>query len=176
MIDWLLNLRIEQFSFLLTVGALSIAGALYLLIRKPTKQWALTAGLALAIGGAFGYFAAWFVGDVLNLFGVALTPSQQGWVVLTFAGIALAIVNLWKSRWWRKVVAIVSIPSSLFRAPPSSTPTSAITATSATLLGSTRTTTARSATRPATPVRRTCRCRRTGSRRLRCPPPAKSSR
>ncbi len=110
MIDWLLNLRIEQFSFLLTVGALSIAGALYLLIRKPTKQWALTAGLALAIGGAFGYLAAWFAGDVLNLFGVALTPSQQGWVALTFAGIALAVVNLWRSRWWRKVVAIVSVP------------------------------------------------------------------
>lgn len=108
--DWLLNLRIEQFSFLATVSALSVAGAVYLLVRKPTKRWLITSAIALLGGGALGLLASWFAGDVLDLFGVALTAGQRAWVALTFAAIALAVVNLWRSRWWRKVVAIVSVP------------------------------------------------------------------
>jgi enterochelin esterase-like enzyme len=32
------------------------------------------------------------------------------WAVATFAGVSLAIVNLWRSRWWRKTIAGIAIP------------------------------------------------------------------
>ncbi|HEV7186214.1 MAG: alpha/beta hydrolase-fold protein [Leifsonia sp.] len=38
------------------------------------------------------------------------------WVAIGCAGIALAVANLFRSRWWRKVVAIVSIPAYLIAA------------------------------------------------------------
>jgi enterochelin esterase-like enzyme len=38
------------------------------------------------------------------------------WVVLLFAGLFLAVFNLWASRWWRKTIAAVSILSFLVAA------------------------------------------------------------
>jgi hypothetical protein len=109
-VDWALNLRIDQLPFLITVDVLSVIAALYLLIRKPTVRWIVTALIAIAVGIALGYLASWLVGDVFNTFGVALSPSESAWVAASFAGVALAIANLWRSRWWRKVIAIISIP------------------------------------------------------------------
>ncbi|WP_431247431.1 alpha/beta hydrolase [Leifsonia xyli] len=52
----------------------------------------------------------WLCTDVLDLFGVALTPVTTLWTALGFGAVSLAVANLFRSRWWRKVIAVVSIP------------------------------------------------------------------
>ncbi|MGO4300127.1 alpha/beta hydrolase [Leifsonia sp. RAF41] len=52
----------------------------------------------------------WLLTDVLDLFGVALTPVTTLWTALGFGGVSLAVANLFRSRWWRKLIAAVSIP------------------------------------------------------------------
>jgi len=68
-------------------------------------------GLIAAVSGAaLGLLTAWVFGDVLDVFGVQLTPVTRVWVAIGFAGIALALANLFRSRWWRKLIAVLSIP------------------------------------------------------------------
>ena len=62
------------------------------------------------MGGLAGWFVVWLVTDVLDLFGVALTPVTTLWTALGFGGVSLAVANLFRSRWWRKVIAAISIP------------------------------------------------------------------
>lgn len=83
--------------------------ALYLLIR-PTTRRTLGGIAAAAIGAGLGLLAAWIFGDLLDVFGVQLTPVTRMWTALGCAGVALALANLFRSRWWRKVIAVVSIP------------------------------------------------------------------
>ena len=83
--------------------------ALYLLVR-PTWRRTLAGLIAALVGGLVGWFVVWLVTDVFDVFGVALTPVTTLWTALGFGGVSLAVANLFRSRWWRKVVAIVSIP------------------------------------------------------------------
>ncbi|MDQ1609638.1 MAG: hypothetical protein QOE16_2370 [Microbacteriaceae bacterium] len=110
MFAWIMTYRVDYASFLVTIDALCAVLVLYLLIRRPTKRWLLTALAAVVIGVVAGLMACWLSSDVLDIFGVSLTSVTRMWVCLGFAGIALALVNLWPSRWWRKTVAIVSVP------------------------------------------------------------------
>lgn len=90
------------------VFALAAAAFLYLLARPPRIRWVLTALIGL-LAGALVAGATLLVVEALNLFGVPLTVQTKAWVVATFAAIGLAAVNLWRSRWWRKAIAIVGI-------------------------------------------------------------------
>lgn len=77
----------------------------------------MLAGVLAAIaGGLLGWFLVWLLDDVENVFGVALTPVTTMWAALGLAGVGLALANLFRSRWWRKVVAVVSIPIFLLAA------------------------------------------------------------
>ncbi len=77
----------------------------------------MLAGVLAAIaGGLLGWFLVWLLDDVENVFGVALTPVTTMWAALGLAGVGLALANLFRSRWWRKVVAAVSIPVFLLAA------------------------------------------------------------
>lgn len=108
--EWIMNLRIDQRTFLTTIDIVSVVVLLYLLLRKPTKRWIITALVALVGGAAVGWLVCWVTVDLIDLFGVDLTPVTRMWVALGFAGVALAIANLWRSRWWRKPVAVLAIP------------------------------------------------------------------
>ncbi|WP_235833395.1 alpha/beta hydrolase [Glaciibacter flavus] len=61
------------------------------------------------VGGALVGLGLVILVNSLDLFSPPLTIQSTAWIMATFAGIGLAIVNLWKSRWWRKVIASVSI-------------------------------------------------------------------
>lgn len=104
-----MTLRIDRPSFLIPLYLVAAALALYLLIR-PTWRRTLAGLVAGVAGGLVGWFAVWLVTDVLDLFGVALTPVTTLWTALGFGGVSLAIANLFRSRWWRKLVAVLSIP------------------------------------------------------------------
>ncbi|MCU1576498.1 MAG: hypothetical protein JWP70_1202 [Leifsonia sp.] len=110
MFAWIMTYRVDYASFLTTIDAICAVVMLYLLVRRPSRRWFLIALAAVVIGVVAGLIACWLTSDVLDVFGVSLTPVTRMWVCLGFAGIAIAVVNLWPSRWWRKAVAIVSVP------------------------------------------------------------------
>jgi len=104
-----MTLRIDEPPFLTALYVAAGILALYLLIR-PTWRRTLAGLTAAVVGGLAGWFLVWLVTDVLDVFGVGLTPVTTLWTALGFGGVSLAIANLFRSRWWRKVIAAVSIP------------------------------------------------------------------
>ena len=116
MLHWLLTIRINELSFLVPVYALAAVLALYLLLRSPLPRAMVRTVVAGLIGAGVGVLACWLVDDVWNVFGVELTTVTRTWVALACAGIGLAIANLWRSRWWRIVVACTSVPVFLLMA------------------------------------------------------------
>lgn len=104
-----MTLRIDKPPFLITLDVIAAVLGLYLLVR-PTWRRTL-AGLIVAVaGGLLGWLVVWLADDVFDVFGVGLTPVTTLWTVIGFAGVSLAIANLFRSRWWRKAIAVVSIP------------------------------------------------------------------
>ncbi|WP_223227612.1 alpha/beta hydrolase [Leifsonia xyli] len=105
----MMTLRIDKPPFLIAVDVIALLLALYLLIRPSERR--LFVGVAAAAGGGIvGALLVWLTDDVLDLFGVGLTPVTTMWTALGFAGVGLAIANLFRSRWWRKLIAVVSVP------------------------------------------------------------------
>jgi Predicted esterase len=109
MLNWLLSWRIDSIEFLATLYAVAAGVALLLLIRRPLTR--LAVGLAAAVaGGLIGLFAVWLTDDVLDMFGVSFTPVTRMWIALACSGVALAIVSIWRTRWWRRAIAVIAIP------------------------------------------------------------------
>ncbi|RFA15166.1 hypothetical protein B7R21_03795 [Subtercola boreus] len=105
----LLGLNIVNAPLIITLSVISIGLVVFLLVRAPTTRWVLTASLG-AVGGALAGTVTILVAvNLLDLFGTRLSPIVEIWIVLTFTAVALAIVNLWRSRWRRKVVALVAV-------------------------------------------------------------------
>ena len=112
---WLLHLSIGKSSFLLPADVVAVSLFIYLMLRS--KRRLFVRGVAIALLGALvGLIVVWLVSDVWDTFGIALTAVVHVWVVLLFAGVFLAVFNLWASRWWRKVIASVSLVSFLVTA------------------------------------------------------------
>lgn len=110
MFNWLFEMHIDTVVFQSVMYGLAAIVFVYLLVRRHVRAWLLRSVLPAVAGAVTGLLVSWLVSDVWNVFGVALTPVVRMWVALAFAGISLALANLWKSRWWRTVVAIVAIP------------------------------------------------------------------
>lgn len=133
--EQLLNLSVIEKPLLYSFYALSALAALFLLLRtglrpRPTgrtrppaggdsepstapqrpgrRKWLLTAAVAVAGGALIGALTLFICEAVLNVFGLPLDADTRAWVVLAFAGLGLAAVNLWRSRWWRKGVAVLA--------------------------------------------------------------------
>ena len=106
---WLLALPVDGGPVLWGAYLLSAALFLYLLLRRPTRVWLVTAGSALAGGALAGLIATFVVQDWLDLFNSPMALDVRGWIVVACASVALALVNLWRSRWWRKAVAVLAI-------------------------------------------------------------------
>jgi enterochelin esterase-like enzyme len=109
-IDALLATDIVEGPVIVTVTVLAVAAAIVLLFRRPSRRWLWTSGIALATGLAIAC-SLWFVTvRLLNLWGGSLGIGNYLWIAATCCEVCLAVVNLWRSRVWRKVVAAVSIP------------------------------------------------------------------
>ncbi|MGH1549970.1 alpha/beta hydrolase [Leifsonia poae] len=103
-----LSIRIVDGPVLPVCLALSAAFVLYLLIRPVTVRWALTALLGI-LGGAVVAVGVYALLNAVDAFGSPLPHEVAFWAMGTFAAIGLAVVNLWRSRWWRKLIASVGI-------------------------------------------------------------------
>ncbi|MFF2315826.1 alpha/beta hydrolase-fold protein [Arthrobacter sp. NPDC058097] len=104
----LLDLNILQRPLLNTFDAASLLAVLYLLAR-PGLTRLRTAGLAVAAGAAAGVLTLLICEAGLNIFGLPLDTDTRAWVVAAFGGVALALANLWRTRWWRKIAAVAAI-------------------------------------------------------------------
>ncbi|MEA9985936.1 alpha/beta hydrolase [Subtercola sp. RTI3] len=109
MFDSLLNLNIVQGPVIIGFAATAAVFGLYLLIRRPGRRWIVTAASGLVGGALAGIVTLVITVYLLDLFGTRLSPLVDSVIVLTFAAVGLAIVNLWLSRWWRKLIAVLGI-------------------------------------------------------------------
>lgn len=133
--DNLLNLNILQQPLRYAFDAASILAILYLVLRpvllpqavrrghtgatnpgpvprgkQPSRRtWLLTTLIALVAGAGAGILTLVICEGWLNVFGLPLDGDTRTWVILAFTAVALALVNLWRSRWWRKILAVLSI-------------------------------------------------------------------
>jgi hypothetical protein len=101
-LHWLLTLRIDKSSFLIPLDVVVALLGLYLLLRSPRPRRLLRSFGAAVLGAAVGLLLAWLVSDVWNVFGLPLTAVTRMWVAIAFAGVFLAVANLWATRWWRR--------------------------------------------------------------------------
>jgi enterochelin esterase-like enzyme len=102
------GIRIIDGPVLPTLLVVSAVFVLYLLIRKPTLRWVLSALIGI-LGGAVIAVGIYALVNATDAFGQPLPHEVAFWTMGTFAAIGLAIVNLWWSRWWRKLIAAVGI-------------------------------------------------------------------
>ncbi|WP_308465106.1 alpha/beta hydrolase [Rathayibacter soli] len=109
MLDWLLDFRIDKSAFLVPVDVVAALLFVYLLVRRPSRRWLITAIAAVVLGAAVGWLITWLVSDVWDVFGLPVTTVVRVWVAMTCAGIFLAVLNLIRTRWWRKLIAALSI-------------------------------------------------------------------
>jgi poly(3-hydroxybutyrate) depolymerase len=136
--EQLLSLNIVQEPLLYAFDTISLLAVLYLLIRSvplprrlrpstapapeaPTsgrrhyrpverRTWIITVVGAAAVGALAGAVTLYISEFQLNVFGIPLDPDTRAWVIAVFSGVAVAVVNLWRSRWWRRVAALVAVP------------------------------------------------------------------
>lgn len=109
MIDDLLRIDIVN-GTVLAVSSV-VAGGLFLslLLRRPTRRWLITSTSALLAGLVLAILT-WFVVVRMNhTFGIPLAHAVYYWFAATLAGVCLAVANMWRSRWWRKVVAACAV-------------------------------------------------------------------
>jgi len=95
------------------IEIIAALAALALLVRPAPRgrrlRWAIAATLAMVVGAAIGLLACWIVGDVLNTFDVTLSAISRAWVATAFAGVALAMASLPRSRARRRIGALASV-------------------------------------------------------------------
>ena len=108
--DFLLDINVVEGPFLITVYAIAAAFFIYLLGRGGGWSWVLTVIVVLIVGAMVGAGVLWVAVNVLDSFGGPVADAAWLWVPAAFAGIALAIWNLWNSRWWRKLIAVLAVP------------------------------------------------------------------
>lgn len=110
MLDALLEVSVVDGWFPIALSVLAVLLLLYLLGRDRTGGWVMTAIIILIVGGLIGGAALWLCANFLDLFGGPVADAAWLWVPLASGAILLAIWNLWRSRWWRKLIAILAIP------------------------------------------------------------------
>jgi len=108
---WLLQLDLIGGPAPWIVWTVAVVGVLALLIRPLRRRWIVRASIGLVVGAVLGWgLAAW--SDATNAFELPLPAMVKWWTTGGFAAVGLSIVSLWDSRWWRKVVAIVTVIAS----------------------------------------------------------------
>ncbi|WP_169053883.1 alpha/beta hydrolase-fold protein [Agromyces sp. H66] len=114
--DLLLDIDIVDGPFLIAMYVIASAFFVYLLGRGDGWSWVLTVIVLLIVGAIIGGAALWIAVNLLNLFGGPVIDATWLWVPAASAAILLAIWNLWHSRWWRKLIAVVAMPIFAFTA------------------------------------------------------------
>lgn len=114
--SWLADLQIETDTVLAWTYVVSGLLALVLLVPvlglrgRVGRRLAWTV-LAAGLGAALGWGLVWFVVDVQDLFGAPASLVIRGAVTLAGALIGVAVADVVKASWWRRVVAVIAVPA-----------------------------------------------------------------
>jgi enterochelin esterase-like enzyme len=108
--DGLLGFRLDQPMLLVWAAVVAALLAVILITGRRSFRSVITKVLAAVCGAVFAYVLAWVLGDVLDVFGIGLTPTTRAWAAVACAGAALAIVSIPRARAWRVVTAVVAVP------------------------------------------------------------------
>lgn len=87
---------------------LAIAFLVVILVRRYTKRGAIATIVGFVAGAAAGV-GVFFWANLTNAFGGQLPKDVALWAAATFGAIVVALVSLWGTRWWRKIVAILGV-------------------------------------------------------------------
>lgn len=104
----LLNIDIIDGPVIIVCFVLAAVALVYLLGKRRTASWFFAAVVWLLLGSFIGYAVVWLATGPLGLVGGPVDSASYLWIPAACAGVALAVANLWGSRWWRKVIAVVS--------------------------------------------------------------------
>ncbi|WP_242090181.1 alpha/beta hydrolase-fold protein [Curtobacterium sp. DN_7.5] len=122
--EWLLATQLQAPSKLVPIDvAFTVVALLVLLpaVRHRGVAWrspvawrgvGVRAGIAAA-AAAVVLLACWLTSDVLDLFGVSLSPVTRMWCALAAATLALAGTALVQGGRWRRAMAIVLVPAAM---------------------------------------------------------------
>ena len=105
---WFYRLSVIDGALPLTVWALTLAGVVVLLIRRPTPAWLWRVVIAVAVGIGLGAGVVLWVNSA-KVFGAALPFTVGFWAPAGFATILFAVVSLWERGVWRKIVAALLV-------------------------------------------------------------------
>ena len=105
-----LDLVIVEGPVLITVYVVAALLFVYLLGREASVGWAMTAIVVIVVGAMIGGALLWASVNVLDLFGGPVSDAAWLWVPAATGACMLAVWNLWRSRWWRKLIALLAIP------------------------------------------------------------------
>ncbi|MDH2442440.1 alpha/beta hydrolase-fold protein [Amnibacterium sp. CER49] len=115
MSGWLLDLPIQTTRVLVPVYAAAAVLVVALLVPVPGVRSRLrvfwpVALLAAGLGALAGSLLVYVVVDVEDVFGAPASLVIRGAAAAAGAGVGIAVANLVRTRWWRKIVAILTIP------------------------------------------------------------------
>lgn len=126
----ILSINVFATSTLFPLYLISVVLIVLLIIRIPRldrpraknigrtpglSRWLLLATVGLLVGAALGLLVLWLTLVVFDVFG-PVTPETWWWGLALFAGFGLAVVNLWRTRIWRKVIAVLTVPALILSA------------------------------------------------------------
>lgn len=118
--EWLLATQLQAPSKLVpTDVAFAVLGLTVLLpalrrVRDRSAWRSVALRAAIAAGSAVVVLVVcWFVSDVLDVFGVALSPVTRMWSAVAAAALALAVTGIVQGGRGRRVLAAVLVPAAL---------------------------------------------------------------
>jgi len=129
-VEWLLATQLQAPSTLVPADtAFAVLGVLVLLPalplgrgrrggpagpRSPGAWRAVAVRAGVAAGAAVAVLVAcWVVSDVLDLFGVALSPVTRMWLAVAGAALGLAVTGIVQGGHGRRVLAVLLVPTAL---------------------------------------------------------------
>lgn len=105
---WLLGQDVIDGPLPWTIWGLTLALVVVLAIRRPGGGWLVRLTLGVLIGALVGFALALTV-IATKMLGDTLPLEIVWWVGGAFAVIGVGVVSLWRSRVWRKIVAVLLI-------------------------------------------------------------------
>ncbi|MBF4636018.1 esterase [Agreia pratensis] len=115
MLDWFYNINIVDGPLPLVIWAITVAGVVLLLIRRPSRRWLFLAVGSMLTGAALG-LAVEIIVDATGVVGVPLPSPTAPWLAALCAAIGLACMNIVRSSRRRKVAAVALIVFSVLSA------------------------------------------------------------
>lgn len=125
MSTWLLSINVFSTRLLFLSFGLSTILVFFLVFRLPPHRvftagrqtgsvawssWLIRLLMTVLTGALLGLIITWLTVVVFDAFGGPVTAETWYWAAALFAGFGLVVVNLLKTKVWRKAIAVLAVP------------------------------------------------------------------